>query len=45
MYRTLHHDHVTNEKFFIEGKVTFEWIFEIEVSEARPGFRIFYHSV
>ena len=33
-----------NESFFIEGKVTFEWIFEIQVSEALPGFRMFYHS-
>ena len=43
MYRILNHDRTTNETLFIEGKVTFEWIFESQVSEALPSFRIFYH--
>ena len=32
-------------KFFIEGKVTFEWIFQIQVSGALPNYRTFYHFV
>ena len=35
----------TNKTFFIEGKVTFEWNFEIQVSEMLPSFRIFYQFV
>ena len=43
--QAMQHDRKTNETFFIEGKVTFEWIFEIQVSEALPSFRIFYYFV
>ena len=35
----------TASLFFIEGKVAFEWIFEMQVSEALPRSRIFYYSV
>ena len=31
-------DRTTNHFLFIEGKETFEWIFESQVSEALPSF-------
>ena len=46
MQRTLNHERATNETFFIEGKVAFEWILKIYVSETDlPSFRIFCHFV
>ena len=44
--RILNHDRATNETFFTEGKVAFEWILKIYVSETDlPSFRIFCHFV
>ena len=41
MQRILNRNRATNIKIFMEGNVTFKHIFENQVSEALPNFRIF----